>query len=99
MGLHTSSAAFVLAMENVFQNKELFHFFYNYVDNLCCCSRTSEDYLRHLKTTFQTLRVKNLRLNPTNSNIGFQEIEFLGFSVSSGGIKISSSKIEAIKTI
>jgi len=99
MGFHTSSAGFVLALQKVFQNRELYPFLYMYVDDLCCCSKTLEDHVEHLETTFRTLRANNLRLNPSKTNIGFQEIEFLGFSVSAAGIKISPSKILAIKNM
>jgi len=99
MGLHTSAAAFVLAMGKVFQNKELFHFLYIYMDDICCCSKSLEEHLKHLELTFQTLKANNLRLNPTKANIGYQEIEFLGSNVSHKGISISPSKIQAIKNM
>ena len=99
MGLNVSAAAFVLAMGRVFQNKQYYHFLYNYIDDIAIASRTFPEHLTHLETIFKTVRANNMRLNPTKTSIGFHEIEFLGFTVSDKGISISPSKMEAIRRI
>jgi len=99
MGLNVSAAAFVLAMGRVFQDKQYYHFLYNYIDDIAIASRTFPEHLTHLETIFKTVRANNMRLNPTKTSIGFHEMEFLGFTVSDKGISISPSKMEAIKRI
>ena len=99
MGLNVSAAAFVLAMGRIFQNREYYHFLYNYIDDIAIASRTFSEHLSHLETVFKTVRVNNMRLNPTKTSIGFHEMEFLGFTVSDKGISISPRKMEAIKRI
>ena len=71
----------------VFQDKQYYHFFYNYVDDAAIVSRTLKKHLRRI--VFQTVRANNLSLNPTKTNIGFNEIEFLRFTVSHKAIKVS----------
>jgi len=99
MGLNISSAAFVLAMGQVFQNKQYYHFLYNYIDDIAIASRTFPKHLTHLKIVFKTVRVNNMRLNPTKTSIGFHEMKFLGFTVSDKGISISPNKMETIKRL
>jgi len=45
------------------------------------------------------LRENNLSLNPSKANIGFSEVDFLGYTVSADGIKISEKKVAAIRAI
>jgi len=99
MGLNVSAAAFVLAMGRIFQNKQYYHFLYNYIDDIAIASRTFPEHLTHLETVFKTVRANNMRLNQTKISIKFHEMEFLGFTVSDKGISISPSKMEAIKRI
>jgi len=99
MGLNATAAAFVLALGRVFQDKQYYNFLYIYVDDATIVSKTFEEHLKHLEIVFQTIRVNNLRLNPTKINIGFGEIKFLDFTVSNEGITIFPSKLEAIKRI
>jgi len=99
MRLNISAAAFVLAMGRVFPDKQYYHFFYNYIDDIAIASRTFSEHLTHLETVFKTVRANNMRLNPTKTSIGFHEMEFLGFTVSDKGISISPSKMEALKRI
>jgi len=65
MGLNVSAAAFVLALGRVFQNKQYYHFLYNYVDDAAIVSRTFKEHLKDLRIIFQTVRGNNLRLNST----------------------------------
>jgi len=99
MGLNVSAAAFVLAMGRIFQDKQYYHFLYNYTDDIAIASKTFLEHLAHLETVFKTVRANNMRLNLTKTSIGFHKIECLGFTVSDIGISISPSKIEAIKRI
>lgn len=52
------------------------------MDDAAIVSRTFTEHLKHLQIIFQTVRANNMRLNPTKTNIEFNQIEFLGFSVS-----------------
>jgi len=99
MRLNVSTAAFVLAMGRVFQDKQYYHFLCNYIDDIVIASRTFPEHLTHLEIVFKTVRANNMRLNPTKTSIEFYEMEFLGFTISDKGISISPSKMEAIKRI
>jgi len=94
-----SAAAFVLAMWRIFQDKQYYHFLYNYTDDIAIASKTFPEHLTHLETIFKTVRANNMRLNPTKTSIGFHEMKFLGFKVNDERISISPSKMKAIKRI
>jgi len=53
--------------------------------------------LENLNTVFATLRTDSLMDNPSTTCAGFDEIEFLGHTVSSKGVRIFESKSKAIK--
>ena len=50
MELNVSAAAFVLAMGRIFQDREYYHFLYNYIDDIAIASRTFPEHLTHLET-------------------------------------------------
>ena len=99
MGLSLSAGAFLYVMSQVFQNRERFNFLFYYVDDLAVASRDFPQHLSHLRTVFSTIRANNLTINPTKTTAAYPELEFLGYTVNSEGIKISPSKIKVIKTL
>ena len=48
---------------------------------------------------FENLQKNDLSCNPTKCEFAFTSIEYLGYQISTDGIKISQKKIEAIKKI
>ena len=99
MGLSTSPAAFIHAMSNVFKDRNKFNFLLLYVDDIVLISKTMPEHVKHLRTLCETLRANDLVLNPTKTSVAYPNIDFLGYNISQNGIKISESKVKAIKSI
>jgi len=55
--------------------------------------------LKNLNSACATLRTNSLIVNPSKTCAGFDEIEFLGHTVSSKGVRISEFKTKVIKNL
>ncbi|GKD93119.1 reverse transcriptase domain-containing protein [Tanacetum coccineum] len=70
-----------------------------YVDGLVIKSRTDEEIVRDIKETFRTPREINIKLNPKKCTFGIEEGMFLGYKVSTRGLKVCSNKVDAIPSL
>jgi len=78
--------------------RNLSTFFY-YVDDIAVVSSTFQQHIDHLGLVFSTIKENSLMLNPSKTSLANREIEFLGHTVNKHGIKISDSKMSAIRNI
>jgi hypothetical protein len=69
-----------------------------YFDDILVFSATLEDHVKHLRDVSQVLRKERLFTNKEKCIFGVDKLVFLGFVVSSKGIEVDESKIDAIKT-
>jgi hypothetical protein len=67
-----------------------------YVDDIIVKSTKQENHVDDLQETFSNFRRVGLKLNPEKCVFGVKKDKFLGFLVSTKGIKANPSKIEAI---
>nr|GEW58769.1 reverse transcriptase domain-containing protein [Tanacetum cinerariifolium] len=67
-----------------------------YVDDLVVKSHTEAEMLRDISETLRTLRKINMKLNPKKCTFGTVEGVFLGYMVTSEGIKPCPDKTEAV---
>nr|GEY27972.1 reverse transcriptase domain-containing protein [Tanacetum cinerariifolium] len=58
-----------------------------YVDDLVIKSRMKDEIVRDIEETFKTLREINMKLNPKKCTFGIEERMFLGYKVSTRGLK------------
>ena len=86
MGLSTSPAHFQRCMNQTFRDY-LLRFLVIYLDDLLLYSRTFEEHLEALRKVFNRLRESNLKLRAAKTQLARTELKFLGFRVSSEGIK------------
>ena len=61
-------------------------------------SKSLKDHVTHVRTILQTLRKEQLYANMEKCLFGVDKLVFLGFVVSSKGVHVDESKINAIKT-
>ena len=54
------------------------------------------DHLNDLRETFDTLRLYNMKLNPSKCVFGVTAGKFLGFMVSQRGIEVNPEKVRAL---
>ena len=67
-----------------------------YMDDMLVKSLRENNHLDDLQETFDTLRLYNMKLNPSKCVFGVIAGKFLGFMVSQRGIKVNPEKVRAI---
>ena len=67
-----------------------------YIDDMLVKSAREVSYLDDLRETFDTLRLYDMKLNPSNCVFGVASRKFLGFMVSQCGIEANLNKVWAI---
>ena len=69
-----------------------------YFDDILVYSKSLRDHVTHVRTVLQTLRKEHLYASMEKCYFGIDKLVFLGFVVSSKGVHVDESKINAIKT-
>ena len=69
-----------------------------YFDDILVFSKSLEDHVTHLRDVLQVLRNEHLYANMEKCIFGVNKHVLLGFVVSSKGVHVDESKIEAVKT-
>ena len=67
-----------------------------YIDDILVFSRTSEEHLRHLHQVFEQLDQEAYHARLSKCLFRREEVEFLGYRLSSRGLQASSHKMEAL---
>ncbi|GKA88821.1 reverse transcriptase domain-containing protein [Tanacetum coccineum] len=67
-----------------------------YVDDMVIKSRTEQDIIKDIEQTFSTLRRINMKLNPKKCSFSMEEGKFLGYIVTSEGIRGNPEKTKAV---
>lgn len=71
----------------------------NFIDDILIYADSKELHDCRLAAVLKTLKDYNVTLNDKKCLYGVSELEYLGFKLSSRGLDISSSKLEAIKAV
>ncbi|GKA39055.1 NYNRIN-like protein [Tanacetum coccineum] len=67
-----------------------------YVDDMVIKSQTEQDIIRDVEQSFSTLRKINMKLNPKKYSFGMEEGKFLGYVVTSEGIRANPEKTKVV---
>ncbi|GJU71624.1 reverse transcriptase domain-containing protein, partial [Tanacetum coccineum] len=94
-GLKNAGATYQRLVDEAFQsqigkNLEV------YVDDMVVKSRTEREMLADIAETFDNLRRINMKLNPKKCSFGVTEGKFLGYMVTSEGIRANPAKTKDI---
>ncbi|UYV76853.1 hypothetical protein LAZ67_14002205 [Cordylochernes scorpioides] len=92
-GLRNATATFQRFMHEVLRNLD---FAFVYLDDILVASKTEEEHYSHLETLFSRLNSYGLRINLSKSKFLVQEIDFLGYLITSHGVKPLPTKVKAI---
>ncbi|UYV83524.1 hypothetical protein LAZ67_23001313 [Cordylochernes scorpioides] len=92
-GLRNATATFQIFMHEVLRNLD---FAFVYLDDILVASKTEEEHYSHLETFFSRLNSYGLRINLSKSKFLVQEIDFLGYLITSHGVKPLPTKVKAI---
>nr|VZI40111.1 unnamed protein product [Spirometra erinaceieuropaei] len=72
-------------------------FVYAYIDDLLVASRNAEEHKEHLSLVFDRLDQFGVVINPSKCVLGVPSLDFLGHHVDAQGLRLLSSKVEAIR--
>ena len=95
-GLTNVPAAFIYLMNKVFK-QYLDLFIFAFIDYILIYSRNEEEHASNMRISLQTLKDRELFAKFSKCEFRLQSVAFLGHIVSSEGIRVDSSKIEAAK--
>nr|GEV92487.1 reverse transcriptase [Tanacetum cinerariifolium] len=94
-GLTNAPAIFIDLMNRVF-HEYLDKFFVVFIDDILVYSKTREEHEDHLRVVLEILRQTKLYAKFSKCNFWLGQVAFLGYTVSSDGIIMDPTKVEAI---
>ena len=94
MGLSEAPGTFMRLMNHVFR-PYIGVFVVVYFDDILVFSKSLKEHVTHVRTVLQTLRKERLYANMEKCIFGVDKLVFLGFVVSSKGVHVDDSKINA----
>ncbi|GJV60513.1 reverse transcriptase domain-containing protein [Tanacetum coccineum] len=97
-GLRNAEATYQRLVDKSF-HKQIDRNLKVYIDDLVIKSRTEDEIVRDMEETFQTLREIYMKLNLKKCTFGIDEGMFLGYKVSSRGLKVCPNKVDAILSL
>ena len=92
-GLRNAAQTFQRFMDEVVKGLD---FVYVYIDDILIFSENEEQHIHHLDQLFDRLNEHGIAINTQKSDFIANEVDFLGFKVSSAGIAPLPAKVEAI---
>jgi hypothetical protein len=94
MGLHGAPASFARLMDHVMRD---IPGVITYIDDVLAHSPTLEQHLSDLRACLSRLRKYNLKLNLGKCEFGTDNVAYLGFTLTSDGVKPGIEKLLAVK--
>ncbi len=94
MGLKNSPSIFQRVM-NLVLSGCLGKYSFIYIDDIVIYSQTAEDHLKHIGIILERLRQNGLRVKFSKCQLFRTEIDYLGFIVGNGGIRVNPKKVQA----
>ena len=95
-GLKQMPALFQRLMNQIFNVKETRNNVSTYLDDLLIHSNSIHDHLEHLRKVLHKLREANLKIKLKKCNFLQPKVHYLGYELSSEGLKPQWGKVEAI---
>ena len=95
-GLSNAPSTFMRLMNHILRSL-IGKFVVVYFDDILVYSKSLADHANHVKQVLVILRKEKLYANLAKCSFAQDKLIFLGFVVSSNGIEVDNSKIEAIK--
>jgi hypothetical protein len=94
-GLCNAPTKFLRVMNDIL--RDFLHKFVTvYIDDVCIYCRTLQEHMAHLRLVHQRFKEEGLKLRLKKCFFGLQEMEYLGYTMSTGRISVSTNKVEAV---
>ncbi|GJU66245.1 reverse transcriptase domain-containing protein [Tanacetum coccineum] len=97
-GLKNAGATYQRLVDSTFQN-QIGRNLEAYVDDMVIKSKEEKSLLADIAETFESLKTINMKLNPKKCSFGVEEGKFLGYMVTSEGIRANPKKTRAISDL
>jgi len=94
-GVTNASGVFMEYMNRIF-HAYLDRFVVVFIDDILIYSKFEEEHAEHLKIVLQVLKEKKLYAKLSKCEFWLSELSFLGHIISSGGIAVDPSKVDAV---
>ena len=78
---------------------DLAHFVTIYIDYVLVCSNDESSMADYIESFLKALTRHNLKISPSKSEIGAQEISFLGHMIPPRGVKPDANKVDALRKL
>ncbi|GKB85284.1 reverse transcriptase domain-containing protein [Tanacetum coccineum] len=98
IGLRNAGATYQRLVDKAF-HKQIRRNLEVYVDDLVIKSRTEDEIVRDIEETFRTLWEINMKLNPKMCTFRVEEEMFLGYKVSTEGLKVCPDNGDAVLSL
>lgn len=95
-GLTNAPTTFQQLMNEIF-SPHLCWFILFFFDDILVYSRTWEEHLEHVQEAFNILKRHQLLLEKSKYRFGQSKVEYLGHTISTEGIQMDNTKIEAVE--
>jgi hypothetical protein len=99
MGLKNLPATFVRLCELVFPPEDFKTFLQRFLDDLCVFCKGFKELLSALDKVFERTIFANLKLYPRKSHLAVEEVDYLGHTIFTGGVKVSKKKSKAVSAL
>ncbi|GKE51516.1 reverse transcriptase domain-containing protein [Tanacetum coccineum] len=97
-GLRNTEATYQRLVDKAF-HKQIGRNLKVYVDDLVIKSGTGDEIVKDMEETFQTLREINMKLNPKKCTFRIEQGMFLGYKVSTRGLKVCPGKVDVVLSL
>lgn len=94
-GLTNAPATFQAFLNDVLR-EHLDNFVVIYLDDILIYSRDARDHVQHVRMVLSKLQAADLQVNLDKCVFHASEVEFLGYVISHNGIRMDSSKVQAV---
>ena len=95
-GLTNAPATFQTMINHVLK-EYLDQFVITYLDDILVYSETLEEHRIHVHKVLEKLEKANLLVSPEKSEFHKQEVDFLGFTITPGQIRMQKAKVQAVR--
>ena len=95
-GLTNAPATFQRLMGKLFGGRD-WEFVYVYLDDILVASQSTQEHLEHLQKVALRLRDAGLRLRPEKCVFATEQVEFLGYTLTTEGVRPNWKNVDAIE--
>ncbi|GKA50036.1 reverse transcriptase domain-containing protein [Tanacetum coccineum] len=94
-GLKNARATYQILVDTIFKG-QMGRNLEAYMDDMVIKSKTEPEMIKDVEETLLTLKKVNMKLNPKKCSFGMEEGKFLGYIVTSEGIRENPKKAKAV---